>query len=201
MTLLTVCEALAKNVGLPVPAQVAAATDRTSVEMLQFANDTATEIARRVDWGRLTASATITGTGAAVAHSLPSGFSRIAAGASVFTSGGAVIRSLTRAEWDTLTAVQGTPRYFYVTATTIQFWPYLANAATARLVYQTGNWCSNGTSAFSADSNTALFSEVVLEKGLIARWRRQKGMDFADFEAEYEAELKNQAAFDDRSRF
>ena len=51
-----------------------------------------------------------------------------------------------------------------------------------------------------ADTDTALIDEELLLKCLIVRWRRQKGMDYADHEAEYEAALKSYAGFDDGGR-
>ncbi len=167
-------------------------------EALQFANETGEELARRVDWGVLQNSTTLTGTGAAVAHSLPSDFSRLNQGVAV-TVGGAIVRPLTRAEWSNLTPVVGTPRYFLLEQNTIQFWPYLANAATATAQYQSTNWCSAGAT-FMSDTDTSLLDEKLFTKGLIVRWRRQKSMDYADFEAEYESALADFARFDDRSR-
>jgi len=199
MTLLTIAEEVALDVGVSVPTIVAASTLREIQELFSFINDAGEEIARRVAWGDLTAEATITGDGTADPQTVNANLSRIAEGASVFTSGGAIIRPLTRAEW-TMTAVEGTPRYYLLEGTEIRFWPYLANAATATVRYQTKAWTSAGGVAFAADSETALFPEDVLTKGSIVRWRRQKGMPYQDQEAEYEAALSQYAEFDDRSR-
>ena len=199
MTLLTIAQATAKNVGVAVPDQVIGDTSRTWTEFVAIANAAGEELARRVDWGHLTASTTLTGTGAAVAHSLPSGLSRIVQGVGVKTSSGTV-RPLTRAEWNTLTDTEGTPRYFLLENDTIRLWPYLASAATATVSYQSENWCSNGTGAWAADDDTSLIDENLFLKCVIVRWRRQKGMDYADYEAEYEAALSDFGMFNDRSR-
>lgn len=199
MTLLTIAAELAKNVGLEVPDVIVSSPDREWAEALQFANETGEELARRVDWGVLQESATLTGTGAAVAHALPADFSRLNQGIAITTSGGAIIRPLTRAEWSNLTMTEGTPRYFLLEQNTVQFWPYLANAATATAQFQSKEWCSAGQ-AFMADTDTSLIDEKLFAKGLIVRWRRQKGMDVADFEAEFEQALADFARFDDRSR-
>lgn len=199
MTLLTIAQGLAKSVGLPVPDQVIGSTDRTWREVAEHADAAGEELARRVDWGQLTSTATLTGDGTNMAHSLPSGLSRITKGVGVKTSSGPV-RPLTQAEWATLTATEGTPRYFILRNTTLYLWPYLASAATATVTYQTRNWCSNGTGAWAADDDTSLIDEELLQKGLEVRWRRQKGMDYADQEAEYEAALGDFSSFNDRSR-
>lgn len=198
MTLLTIGAALAKNVGLAVPSVMVLSPDREWLEATQFANETGEELARRVDWGRLQVTDTLTGTGASVAHSLPSDFSRLNQGVCI-TSGTNIVRPLSRAEWSDLTMVQGTPRYFLLEQNTIELWPYLANAATVSIQYQSLNWCSAGT-AFMSDTDTVLVDEKLFVKGLIARWRRQKAMDYSDYEAEYEGALADFARFADRGR-
>ena len=198
MSLLTICQGLAKNVGMAVPTAIITSSSREWVEAAQMANETGEELARRVDWGVLDASTTLTGDGTNKTFALPSGFSRLGAGVCVTASGG-IVRPLTRAEWNTLTAAQGTPRYFFLEGSNITLWPYLANSATATVKYQSKNWCSAGAT-FVADTDTSLIDETLFLKALIVRWRRQKGMDYADQEAEFEAALQNFASFDDRSR-
>ncbi len=199
MTLLTLANGLALNVGMRVPTQVVGSASREWVEALQFANETGEELARRADWGALQASATLTGDGTNKVHALPSGFSRMNMGASV-KAGSSIVRPLTRAEWNALTPTVGTPRYYLLEGTELTLWPYLANAATVTVQYQTKNWTSAGGSAFTADAQSSLIDEVLFLKGLIVRWRRQKGMNYADEEAEYEASLQDFARFDDRGR-
>lgn len=200
MTLLTLAEGLALNTGMEPPDQVIASTRREWNEFEDMSERQGEELARRVDWGALQATTTLTGDGTNKLHALPSGFSRVSPGAAVLTSGGAIVRPLTQAEWQTLTAVEGTPRYFLLLGDDMYLWPFLANAATVTVRYQSKFWCSNGTAAWSADDNTSLIDEGLMLKGLIARWRRQKGMDYADFEAEYEAALQQFANFDERAR-
>lgn len=200
MTLLTIAKDVAKDVGLADPSQVVGSSDRSMIELLSFANATGEELARRVDWAQLSASTTLTGDGTNKQHALPSGFSRLVSGVAIVGSAGGIVRPLTRAEWGTLTAAEGVPRYFLLEEDTVTLWPYLANAATATAYYQTKFWCSNGTAAWSVDDQTSLIDESLFTKGLIVRWRRQKGMDYADQEAEYEAALMDHARFNDRGR-
>lgn len=199
MTLLTICQGLAKNVGMDIPDVIISSSAREWKEARTMADAVGEELARRVDWGQLTASTTLTGDGTNKAHSLPTAFSRVVGGIGVSGAGGAV-RPLTRAEWGDLTAAEGVPRYFLLEGDTVTLWPYLANAVTATLTYQSKNWCDNGSDAWVSDADSALIDEDLFLKGLIVRWRRQKGMDYADFEAEYEAALQDFAGFNDRSR-
>jgi len=196
MTLLTICQGLALNVGLESPTAVVTSSLREWAEAVQFANEAGEELARRVDWGVLHATTTLTGDGTNKVFTLTG--SRLDAGVTVKTSTG-YVRPLTQAEWNTLTATQGTPRYFLLQGAILTLWPYLANAATVSVGYISKSWASSGAT-FVADTDTALIDEGLLLKGLIVRWRRQKGMDYADQEAEYEAALAQFAQFDGRSR-
>lgn len=199
MTLLTICQTLAKDVGRMVPDVVATSGKRDWIEAVNMSNATGEELARRVDWGQLTKTTTLTGDGTNKKFTMPEGFSRIVAGEGVKGSNGAV-RPLTRAEWADLTPVEGVPRYFLLEGDGVTLWPYLASGETVTVYYQSKNWCSNGGSTWTADTETALIDEALMAKGLIVRWRRQKGMQYADHEAEYEAAVADLANFNDRSR-
>ena len=199
MTLLTIAQGLAKNVGMQVPTSVVGNAAREWVEALQFANETGEELARRVDWGALQESATLTGNGTNLSHALPAGFARLNMGVCVRATG-AIVRPLSRAEWNALTPVEGAPRYFLLEGNTITLWPYLANLSTATVEYQSKYWTSAGSAAFTVDTQTSLIDEDLFLKGLIVRWRRQKGMSYQDEEGEYEAALQDFARMDDRGR-
>ena len=199
MSLLTIAQNLALNVGMATPTAVVGNSAREWTEALQFANETGEELSRRVDWGQLRKAGTLTGTGAAVSHAMPADFARLSPGICA-RSGVNTVRPLTRAEWGALTAVQGTPRYFLLEGETLALWPYLANAATVSVSYQSENWTSANGKTFAADTETSLIDEALFTKGLIVRWRRQKGMPYQDEEAEFEAMLQDLAASNDRSR-
>ena len=200
MSLLTIAQGLAKSVGLPVPDSVIGSTDRTWIEVAEMANETGEELARRVDWGALTSTATITGDGTAKVHAMPAGFSRVTRGAAVINASDQVVRPISQPEWATLTATQGTPRYFILRGSNMETWPYLGNVAEATVNYQTEYWCDNGTAAFATDDDSPLMDEELFQKALEVRWRRKSGMPYSDHEAEFEAALGDRARFDDRTR-
>lgn len=199
MTLLTIVQEMCYDVGLDKPTSVASNTAREMQEALTFANEAGEELARRFDWGTLTATETLTGDGTFQTYTLPAAFSRLTPGAAV-KAGTTILRPLSRSEWNLLTGTEATPRYYLLEGQSITLWPYLANASTATVTYQTRNWCSAGQATWAADGNTSLIPESLFAKALIVRWRRQKGMDYADQEAEYEAALAEFASFDRRGR-
>jgi len=200
MSLIDICTTLALDVGLPVPDVVVTSPDRAWGEALSMANAAADELARRVDWGALHKAVTLTGDGTNKVHDLGDDFARITAGVAVTYQGG-IVRPLTQAEWASLGPVEGFPRYFLLEGGKVTLWPFLTTGETAVAQIQSSYWSSAGGAEWMADTDTALIDEDLIAKGLIVRWRRQKGMAMDDQEAEYEAALQDVARFDDRGRF
>jgi hypothetical protein len=199
MTIIAALKELAADVGLDIPLIGLSSQSREVVELVSFANAVGLEIAGRAAWGGLTKQATITGDGTANPRTLPADALFLVDGVTIIRSDGESVRPLTRAEWN-IPPVMGLPRYFLKEGLSLRLYPHLANAATVTVPYQSRNWVSNGTDKLAADTDTTVFPEDALLKGLIARWRRQKGMPYQDYEAEYEATLTRYGAFDDRSR-
>lgn len=199
MSLMTIVTALAKTVGMQPPNVIATSPERQWIEALQIANEAGEELARRVDWGQLHKVTTLTGDDTNQTFTLPGDTARLTQGIAVRT-GNRIVRPLSRAEWSGITPKIGTPRYFLLEGREITLWPYMALGVTATVNYLTTEWATSGA-GFVNDDDTALFDENLLLKGLIVRWRRQKGMPYSDEEAEYEAALQDAARFDSRSRF
>lgn len=210
MTLLQVAQSVARDVGLAQPTVVAAATDDTDrgmVEMKQCLDFVGEELSRRVDWSALRSEVTLTGNGAAFEHPLPASYLRMMAGNAVKLAAAqnyATVRGgLSAEEFKSLPPVVGTPRFYLISGARgskkISFWPFLANAFEATALVQSENWVASAT-AYAADGDIALVPSPLMVKGGIARWRRQKGMDYPGYVAEYEAALANFAEFDDGAR-
>jgi hypothetical protein len=200
MTLLTIAQDVARNTALDVPATASGSTAREIVNVVQFINDTGLELARRVNWGALRASTTITGTGVNANFALPAYYLKLIDGGAVFVGSVAVRGGLSPDEWAALTPIEGTPRFYRLRGSSISFYPFLANAATSSVNYQSTAWASNGTDRLQLDAETSLIPEDLLVKGAIWRQRRHVGQDFADQIAEYEAALADYAAYDARDR-
>lgn len=200
MTLLTIAQDVARNTALDVPSTASGSTAREIVNVVQFVNDTGLELARRVDWGALRATTTVTGNGTNANFTLPAYYSRPIKGGAVLVGGVGLRGGLSPDEWAALTPVEGTPRFYRLRGSSISFYPFLANAATATVNYQSTAWASNGTDRLLLDAETSLIPEDLLVKGAIWRQRRHVGQDFADQIAEYEAALADYATYDARDR-
>lgn len=200
MTLLTIAQDVARNTALDVPATASGSTAREIINVVQFINDTGLELARRVNWGALRATTTITGTGVNADFAFPAYYKDLIQGGAVLVGGVGLRGGLSPDEWAALTPIEGTPRFYRLRGSSISFYPFLANAATATVNYQSTAWASNGTNRLALDAETSLIPEDLLVKGAIWRQRRHVGQDFADQIAEYEAALADYAAYDARDR-
>jgi len=201
MSLLTIANNVAANVGVkPLLSVLTNASDQNATKIAVFSTEAGDELARRADWSGLRKTATLVGTGAADALSLPSDFLRLISGMSVMTSSGAPIRTgLSPDEWNSITPIEGTPRFALLTAGSISFYPYLAYAATATVTYQSNAWGPTGAK-WGSDGDVPLVPERLMTQGTIWRWRRQLGQDFQDYLAEYEAAIADYAKFDEGLR-
>ena len=198
MNMLAMMQAVAKNAGIEVPISLDN-TDANHVLMVQFLNEAGEEVARRVDWGALRKTATLSGTGSADSFPLPDDYDRLPPGLSVISSGAPVRGSVTADEWLFLTPIAGDPRYFYLAGSRVAFYPYLRSGAAATVQYQSTNWALSDVGpqgAMVIAEDRALVPDDLLVAGAIWRWRRHVGKDYADHTAEFEAMLADRARFD-----
>ena len=203
MTLLEIAKAIAASANFAVPITVTGAdpTNRDMINFRQFANDTANELERRVDWASLRKQAPpLVGTGAAITFTLPPDFSRLTEGNTVISNGQIVRGGISFDEWQQLPAATiGQPRYYLLSGNKIQFWPALSLAATAIVTYQS-LWWNTSTNIWVADADIALLKDDLILKGTIYRWIRHNGQQFQDHMAEYEAALTQISDYDMGSR-
>lgn len=196
MTLKTAIQNVAKNVGIVPPDAVVGNTEPDCVKLLQFANETGQELARRVDWARMRKSQQIEGTGFAALLSLPTDYARMVDGWAVTFEGDAVRGGITADEWNSLTPVVGDPRYYLPVGLTIGFYPFLAEGVQVVVNYISTGWTSAYGNTFAADTETTLFPERLLEMGTTWRQKRHIGADYSDYLAEFEAALADEARAD-----
>lgn len=205
MPIIDVAKDVAKRVGIDVPAQLAASTDRTMVEMLSVANEMATSIVDAYDWQALSLVYTINGDGLTESHALPADYRRMLKKAQVWSS------SLETA----LTPVHDLNRWleldiqafdFVVNAWTIyggqiHIKPALPIGVTAKFFYQSNLIIAPSSGAnkaeFTADTDTFRVSERLLKLGMIWRWKQSKGQPYAEEMSDFEA-LKERLISDDR---
>uniref|UniRef100_UPI0005B34F21 phage adaptor protein n=1 Tax=Rhizobium fredii TaxID=380 RepID=UPI0005B34F21 len=153
-----------------------------------LAQEAGDEIARRADWQKTLKSLTVT----ASPENFPSNFQRLTPGGAGRKSDGTLIRPVTNSgQWAVIVGVPSTTPYFFMKGGQFLFSPTSA-AVSAVIDYVSKNWILNAATeqaTLSADDNTTLFPERLLVKGVLWRWKRQKGLPFEDNLAEFEADL------------
>lgn len=196
MTLLTIIQNASKNTGIEPPASVMGNSDPDAVKLLQFANETGQELARRVDWAGMRKSILIEGTGFPALYNLPDDYARMIEGWSITHSGNPVRGGLTADEWNALAPVSGAPRYYQTVSQQIGFYPYPPEGEQITVNYLSIGWTSANKDQFANDGETTVFPERLVEMGTIWRHKRHIAADYSDYLAEYEAALADDARFD-----
>lgn len=189
MTLLTVINAVCDIVSLDRFDSVYGTNDPNAQTMVALAQEAGGEIARRGDWRRMLKTIAISGT----PELLPSDYQRLAPGGAVRMANGRCFRLVTNdAQWAVIATVASTEPYCHLRGKEMLLSP-AASAGGAAIDYFSKNWVLGDPyeerDVFRADDDATLFPEHLLAKGLIWRWKRQKGLPFEDNLAEFEADL------------
>jgi len=189
MTLLSVINEACDIVSLDRFDSVYGTSDPNAQTMVALAQEAGGEIARRGDWRRMLKTLVIS----ASPELLPSDYQRLAPGGAVRMTDGRCFRLVTsEAQWAVIAAVASAEPYCHLRGKEMLLLP-AASAGGATVDYFSKNWVIGDPyeerDVFRADDDTTLFPERLLAKGLIWRWKRQKGLPFEDNLAEFEADL------------
>lgn len=156
-----------------------------SRQMLALMNATGRDIAGRGEWQQLfrTFSADATGT------ALPADYARLTEAGAVWSSTGIPVRQVVAPEqWAFLGRRPSSQPYFMLRQGKIVF---AGLTGTATVHYVSNNWVGGAKAAVTENADSFVFPDRVMETGLLARWRRQKGLPYDDFLAEHEAEVES----------
>jgi len=203
MTMLSTVQYFFKRNGLSVPATVAGSTDSQVTQVAALLEEEGNDLAQRYPWEGITFEATHTTTAAesqgTVASIATNGF-RYIKNETIWdrTDQLPVIGPMSGTEWQTLKAVTSNgPRYRY----RIRGGLLLVNPAPAAnhawaFEYVSKNWIlgADGTTYkqyFTLDTDTMLIPEELLLSGLRWRWKKEKGLDYAEDFRTYEAQISD----------
>lgn len=199
--------AAAIECSIPQPVAWVTGVDMNVKVMRQFLNDTVRELARRHDWQQMTSSQVITGTGVE-SYALASDFMRLARGDNAVYENQPNRRPCVSVErdgdWTELkqTGFTGVQRYYRFESGSIEFFRALPSGGTVTVAYVSGNWKRDSLGATPGDTwvndtDTSILPGHLLQLGVVWRFRRHKGLQYADRKAEFEVELAR-AITDDR---
>lgn len=203
MSLLTIVQDACALVGIDVPTVVTSSTDATYTQFVYLAQFEGDELMRKHKWREQKVAADFTGDGTTTTWALPEDFDR-------FTTE-------QRRESSVLLGLDGpvsddefldaqvrgwnpTIPYFRLFNGNIETVPAVADGQMIRFEYISSYWItdSGGTlkARFTADSDLSLLPDRLVTLGLVWRWKRAKGLDYAEEFRTYQMEKLQQARVD-----
>jgi hypothetical protein len=199
MSLLTIAQNAARKLNIAAPATVVGNADLNAALLLYLAQEEGDELSRRHDWQALTTERTFTSLAAVIQTGfLPSDYDRLVFAAEIWDRS----RSLKFAgptpsrAWQQLQTSQaaGVVGWWRILADQINIFPAQPAGNTLAFEYVSKNWCatSGGSplSAWAADTDVGRISERLMTLGIVWRWLRAKGMDYAEEMSTYEREVE-----------
>ena len=204
MTILSVCQRVSLVVALEKPDVVFSSTDRAMEELARLANEMAQRIAGDFDWQKLQNIETITGDGSTEAHALPTDYDRMLRTASLWSS---------RWSWafnhiadpDLWLEYQTVPYTFVngnwmIYGGEMHILPVMETTETVKYWYISTNIVTSsggsGKTEFTADDDSFVLDEKLLELGMIWQWRANKGLPYAEDMKNYEMQFNQLAKHD-----
>lgn len=192
--------------GLTPPASLFGSSDPNAPLLIALAQEEGEELSRRHDWQALsTGAAPITVATQAQPSAIPADFDRWLPTSQIwnFTLKMAYQGPITdNATWLGLVinSIPVIPGAWQLQGGVLQITPPPAAGQTLLFAYQSKNWVRSNVgaakAAFTADTDTVLLSERLMALGVIWRWKKDKGFDYAEHMATYERELERACSRD-----
>lgn len=189
MTLISAINEVCDIVSLDRFDSVYGSNDPNAQTMVALAQEAGEEISRRGDWQRMLKQHVVL----ALPPSLPADYQRLTPGGAIRTATGGFFRPITNgSQWAVIAAAMSEQPYFLIKGDKIHLSP--ASAGMGALIdYVSRNWVLGDPfeerDTLKADDDRPLFAERLLSKGILWRWKRQKGLPYDDSLAEFEADL------------
>lgn len=201
MTILSVVQSFCRLKGLPSPTTIFGGTDTQVLQIMQIAEEEGKDLRTRGDFNGIRFEKTFT----TVADETQGDMNTLAPGFRHFVKGTLWDRtrqeplySLSAQEWQYAKAVvtTGAPYNVRVRGNKLLANPTPTAGLTWAFEYTSNNWilASDGTTykeAFTADTDTILLPESLIEYGLKWRWLESKGLPYQEAFSTYEAQVAN----------
>jgi hypothetical protein len=208
MTLLTICQDAANEIGVPSPNAVIGSTDTTAIQLLAAANREGKNLVTGYDWEVLVKEENHT----AIANESQGRLSAIATDFERFsnntmwnrTSDRKFYGPLNNTEWQTLkgSVQSGITNYFRIRGGKLLMNPVPTVGDAIYFEYisewwvdTTGNGDANAN-RYAADANTTILDENLITLGVIWRFLKQKGLPYDNQLQEYQIKLFEKQAKD-----
>lgn len=204
MTLLSIVQDACDRLGLARPDAAYSSSDQQIIQLVALAQQEGKELARRHGWQALTAEQTFTATATETQSSaVPSDFDR-------FIDGTFYNRTQKRPVHGPYNAQEWQFSKGVLTTTIVEVWrqrgddiliaPTPTAGDTYAFEYVSTQWCQSSASvaqaAWASDADTAKLSEEIITDGVVWRFLKAKGFDYAEEFRTYELQVKQRIARD-----
>lgn len=208
MSLLTIVQAATDELSLPRPTVVVGNTSDQNVKtLLALANREGKALAKRYNWSDLVTEATHTTLAQenqGVMTTIAPGF-RFIINQTIWNRSyqRSIPGSLSPQQWqaEKSSEINGPYQEYRIRGGDLLLIPAPAAGQTVAFEYQSKNWCQNAAgsttySAWNADDDTGILDEDLMTLGLVWRFKRAKGLDYAEEFSEYERQVNDSMARD-----
>lgn len=205
-TLLQIIQQAAKRLGIPSPSAVISSTDPQVIQLLALANEEGEELQERHPWTSLQTETTFTTLAANLQGALTTiapGFKWILNDTMWNRTTRVVVPPIDERGWQAwkATGVTGPYPCYRIQANSIYFIPTPTAIHTIAFEYQDKRWCMDTTeatnqAAWAADNDLARIDPQLMVIGIMWRWKRAKGFEYAQEFDQYERRVVNAIARD-----
>ena len=208
MTLLTICQDAANEIGVPSPSAVIGSTDTTAIQLLAAANREGKNLVTGYDWEVLVKEENHT----AIANESQGKLTAIATDFERFsnntmwnrTSDRKFYGPLNNTEWQTLkgSVQSGITNYFRIRGGKLLMNPVPTVGDAIYFEYISEWWVDTtgdgdaDATRYAADANTTILDENLITLGVIWRFLKQKGLPYDNQLQEYQIKLFEKQAKD-----
>lgn len=184
MTLLSICQNVADEIGIARPTTITGSTGADETKLYRLANKVGQDIMTSYDWQDLCKEFVGTAiAGEAQTDLLPSDYNRIVPDTFWDRSGVKLITGpISPVQWQSMKAVTRTliERKYIYRGGTISIYPEMAGSETLAFEYISKNWALSSDetpqSAFLADADTSLIDEELLTLGVLFQLLESDGL-------------------------
>lgn len=206
MSLLTIVSGAAKRLNLNNPSAVIGNTNKEVIQLLNIANEEGEDLAQRTRWQRLVNESTFTSVAAesqgAITSLAGTDFGWICNDTVWNRTRNRKMFPVDDTQWQQMKSsnITGPNEYFRIRGNTFRVIPTMTAGQTVAFEWISKNWCESsggtGQSAWAADTDVGRLDEAIMRQGLIWRFKKYKGLDYAEDFSQYEAMVANAMARD-----
>jgi len=203
---LDIIQSVCKRVGLSEPNAAISNTDENIIRLVELANEEGEDLANIYRWQRLCNEATFTSTATesqgAITTLAGADFNYLAADTVWDRSQNRPILPLTDVEWQQMksNSVTGPYSNFRIRGNNFIVLPTMTAGHTVAFEWYSKNWCASsdgtGQSEWAADADVGVVDEGIMKLGLVWRWKRTQGLDYAEDFNTYQLRVANAASRD-----